>query len=245
MLQSFITYSVFFSLLPVVLLGFFTYKHLHGKFKGLFWFMCFSFFVQVYCFSVITDENRFFNNILYFFVPVEFIFYSVFFAKSLQGYIDKRVITVIAVLLVAYSVANTVFKQEMWYFNNWVHRLAGFFLASYSIAYFIKTLKEMRFKKLSDEPVIWINAAVFIYYLGNVIISLFGNILLYNDMYWLLYSFLIDAYSALIFVGFWKIYRNDYHREQIRNNLHGGRYPTGSSKKSNLLHKWALYTESA
>lgn len=214
--KNFIVISTFFSAFPPVLLGIFIYKYLQGKYKILFWFMCLALATQIFSFFNTSDVS---NTVylLHFYVPVEFIVFSILYINLLKGYVDKRIIIAIAVLLVSFSVINSFFIQPIRAYNNIVRCLCSFFLAVYSIAYFMKILNEIKIKKLSDEPSIWINAAVLIYFTGNLLTFAFGKVLFSNRLYWILSAVLVDAFYGLIFIGFWKIYRKNVRNRQKLN----------------------------
>lgn len=212
MFEKFIIGSTYFSALPVVILGILTYKHLQGKYRGLFWFACFAFLVQLFSFVFSTEDNYTFY-VLHIYVPIEFMFFSAFYANLLQGFIKKRVFIIIAVLLVTYSIVNTIFVQGFWSYNNVVRFICSFILSIYPIIYFMKVLNEMKIKKLSSEPMIWINTGILIYYMGNLFIFGFGHLML-NNIVWFFSSVLVDVFYGLMFIGLWKIYRKSVRSRQ-------------------------------
>jgi hypothetical protein len=71
------------------------------------------------------------------------------------------------IALVSYSIINTLFIQSLYEYANIVGSLGALIIFLFSVVYFTKVMVEAKITKLSQEPLIWINTAILIYYTGN------------------------------------------------------------------------------
>lgn len=111
-----------------------------------------------------------------------------------------------------YSLINVLFLQSITEYASWPGTIAKITYLLASIVFFHKTMLEAKITKLWDEPLIWINFAILIYYAGGLSFSLLMNLALdYSMDFAKLISSSFSALNAIFYllltVGFVKAIR--------------------------------------
>lgn len=195
--------------LVAVFFGFINYRELDKKTVWLFYFTCFAFIVEL-TINVLTlgfgIENTL--NLLHLYVPVEFLLIAIMYFYALKRHFNKKVLLLIIIGFEVYCIINPLFIQGLREYT-FARSISSLILILFSILYFNTIMVEARVKKLSQEPMIWINVAVLIYFSGNFFFNiLFSPILDYSREFSKITADAFIVMNALFYlliaIGFWK-----------------------------------------
>lgn len=195
--------------LVAVFFGIINYRKLNKKLLWLFYFVCFGFSVELTT-NILVEVFGLRQNLkfLHIYVPIEFLLISLIYFYALKGYFNKKIILAIIISFEFYCFLNPIFFQNL---NEYSHAraISSLLLIFFSILFFHKVVVEAKVKRLSKEPMIWVNTAVLIYFSGNLFFNaLFSLILEYSREFSKLttYYFVIltTLFYLLIAIGFWK-----------------------------------------
>jgi hypothetical protein len=144
------------------------------------------------------------------YVPIKFFLFSMAYRHFLDGFLNKKVIYGIMIIVISYSVINSLFIQSIFQqFPNFVRAICVFILAVYAMLWFLKSLREMKITSLRAEPIVWINTGAIIYFSGSFFIFILSNLFLEHSRDILSYSFRVSSFLMALFyiliaIGFWK-----------------------------------------
>ena len=148
----------------------------------MFYFVAYGTFNQILSYILVKAQfkNTMFLGYLYF--PIVFMFLGLFYKELFKGFIRERVILLLILLFSLYSLINALFIQSIAEFPSLPGAITQITFLAASIVFFYKTMLEAKITKLWDEPLIWINFAVLIYYAGGLSTSLLLNLALDQSM---------------------------------------------------------------
>lgn len=137
--------------------------------------------------------------------PILVLFYS--------NLICKRALTRFSIILISlfelYNFINLVFIQSIYDYPNITRTIATFMVIVLCIWYFYRVMVEADIISLWDEPTIWINGALLIYYSGNLFFTVLFNLILeysreYSKLTVFSFSLIVALFYVLVTIGFWK-----------------------------------------
>lgn len=209
MWKYYLFYSRYISPTPALISGLIRYKFLKGGIKWIFWFVVFGTVMQLLSRAIIPllKTNL---PLMHLYVPIKFFLLSMAYRHFLDGFLNKKVIYGITIIVISYSVINSLFIQSIYnQFPNFVRAICIFILAVYAMLWFLKSLREMKITSLRAEPIVWINTGALIYFSGSFFIFILSNIILKQFNNLLLYSFRFSSFLMILFyfliaIGFWK-----------------------------------------
>lgn len=189
--------------------GIYFLKQIRGQFLFLFVFVLVSFFTEIlkpimyYGFDI--RHNLWLSH---FYFPLEFLFLSLFYKKELDRFFNRKWFTGITLILILFSIVNPIFIQDLTEYSK-VRPFSSILLVVFSILYFYRIMTESKICNLANEPMIWINTAVLLYYAGSLFYNaLFTLILEYSRDFSKFsggyFKVLNMLFYLLITVGFWK-----------------------------------------
>lgn len=191
--------GTYIGLLPI-LVGIWHRKHGNGTQKSLF-------LLVVLATSIGISANlvsKYFNIpnlfLLHFLTVIEFGLLTWIFRDYLpKGWAKWLIITFTVVAL-----GNSIFLEKLVTFNIYARSVEAFAVMVFALLYFARTLREMKVKRLEQEPMFWISCGTLIYYAASFFIFLFlMDILPYGDLWFTYYG--IHAIFVIILYLFYTI----------------------------------------
>lgn len=136
-----------------------------------------------------------------------------FFLVTLKDFIKPVYIISLIISFEVLSLINVVFIQDLYEFPSLTGSIGALILFLFSVAFFTKVMAEAKILKLSQEPLIWINSAVLVYYTGNFIFYALLNYANNHSREFALltvkfFSIINLLFYLLITIGFLKTNRN-------------------------------------
>lgn len=195
------------SILIPFFIGIYRYKHLNRSLRLFFYFVIYGTTSEIVSrivihYGLITYEGR--TNTLpisHLYLLLEFLILGFFYSHILKGIIHKRVIITLIILFEICCLINTLFLQSIFVYPAVPLSLSKIFLVTFSILFFYKVMTEARIPKLWEEPLIYINLAVLIYYAGNLFYSLLFNLILdYSREFAILTNYYFAGLNTLFYV---------------------------------------------
>lgn len=190
--------------------GLIYYKYFSKEIKIVFFFVTFGVFTEIFTkiYKHFWMQNT--GPIGHFYFSGAFFIMGMFFLMTLKDFIKPAYILILIILFEVFSLINVLFIQDLYEFPSLTGSIGAMILFLFSVAFFIKVMTEAKILKLSEEPLIWINSAVLIYYTGNFI---FYAVLNYADNYSREFALLTAKFFSyvnllfylLITIGFWKV----------------------------------------
>jgi hypothetical protein len=120
---------------------------------------------------------------------------------------------ILATLFIALSIVTLSTKSGI----AWVNIYSGIFLCLIgiigSLNYFFRSIRELKYSRLSDDFHFWINVAILVYFGMTFFISLFEGYIRQMNQSNFIYTFIIMyigniLYNSIISFGIWKTNRN-------------------------------------
>jgi hypothetical protein len=148
-------------------IGIALYRKFPREVKTLFYFVALGVLTEIFArlFMRFVIKNA--MPIGHFYFPIAFLLAGWFYIQVLKGFVKPIFLIIIIAIFEVYSVINSVFIQNLFEFASLVGSIGSMLIFMFSVTYFIKVMSEAKIKKLSSEPLIWINTAFLIYYTVN------------------------------------------------------------------------------
>jgi len=149
------------------IVGLIYFKRFSSELRTVFYFVAFGVLTETY-----TKFHQHFimKNTMpigHFYFPVAFLIMGLFYVQVLKDFIKPKYIIILIVLFESYCIINTLFIQSLFEYPSLEGSIGAMILFLFSVAFFTKVMSEAKITKLSDDPLIWINIAILIYYTGN------------------------------------------------------------------------------
>jgi|SRR5690349_10560748 len=187
------------------------YKQLDYVLKVFSWFIFLSGSIQ---FTSLAFWYASKNNmpLLHVYVAAGFICLAWFYKTLLNGFINAKIIWLIAILFLLFTIINSLFFQTVLTFNSnalTVESILIIILALFTFRFFLNDIvKESSGRNIKSLH--WINSGLFIYYSSSMLIFYFGAIITNtfsrnnNLVTWLFHSFFSIVMYTCFFIGLWK-----------------------------------------
>lgn len=203
-------YQWFFIFLPLVI-GIFSFRKFQRGTKYIFYFVAFGSFSELLTRLLHRWLNLIDNTmpIGHIYIPVSFLLAVLFYSNRLKGFINEKIIVAITVVFIIFSAINSLLIQSFYSFPSYSGAIGALILIGFSILLFARIMAEGNIKKLANEPAVWINSGILIYYTSNFFFYILYNILLENSVEFLIQTIFIFnifyvIFYILIAIGFWK-----------------------------------------
>lgn len=191
-----------YSILPPLVVGLIFYKKLNTNLKLLNIFLWFCLAIELGSHMLIAykTSNLFLSHI---YVPVEFIFISWIYQRSLNHYFTVQWLRTICAAFVAFCIFNILFIQSIWELNNYPRALESLIMIIYSLFYFYKIFQEAKIKYLEKEYLFWLSVGVLVYFSGSLFIFIFSNFMIGEEKIYRYYIWEIHgALNILLHITF-------------------------------------------
>jgi hypothetical protein len=191
------------------IVGIIYFKRFSSELKTVFYFVAFGVMTETY-----TKFHQHFimKNTMpigHFYFPLAFLIMALFYMQVLKDFIKPKYILIPIILFETYCLINTLFIQSLFEYASLEASIGAMILFLFSVAFFTKVMVEAKILRLSEEPLIWINTAVLIYYAANFFYHSLFNVRLNASLEIALLSVKIFAglnilFYLIIIIGFLK-----------------------------------------
>jgi hypothetical protein len=190
-------------------IGIYKYKELRNL-KFLFFFICGGVVTETGLKILKSIGYR--NNLVltHFYAIASFVLLAIFFQKVFSGYIKRIWFKSLIFFFLILCFVQLLFFQSINDFPSLQFSVLALVMVAFSILYFHKVMVEAKIVHLSKEPLIWINAAILVYYTGSLFYYILFNLFLDQliDFFFTTMRYYFPALNALFYVliavGFWK-----------------------------------------
>lgn len=205
---------IIISMIPILLSGcyaLFLYKRLDRNMKPFAWFL----FVALTLHSI--SQTLWFmvvNNLwlVHIYTPLSFVMLAWFYKRLLNGFINGRIIDVVSVGFVAFSLVNTLFFQPFMTYNSNAVMMESTLLIILSLSTYLFFLNDIVKGTHKDKlsSLHWINSGIFIYNSSSLLLFYFADFLNRNlpvtfiRYTWAAHSFFSIVMYICFFIGLWK-----------------------------------------
>lgn len=135
-----------------------------------------------------------------------------FYREIFRGFLDRRVLPIVALAFVAFALVNVVFFQPLFTFSSYTLTAESVLIVILSLSTFTIALDDYGHDSTvpARDSLRWINSGFFIYYSSNLLIFYFGDVftrsfsVYLNQNTWILHSvFSMVMYTCFI-IALWK-----------------------------------------
>lgn len=204
---------IYFNWTPILVpffIGLFKFRHFDKNLKLVFLFVCFGTFTEVVSRLLMLlagVSNTMPINNLYGIGSFVLLFLLYFYV--LGDFVNKRIFTLLSIIFTFYWIVDTLFIQSDFIFSSFPRAIGQIFVIILAILYYYKVMVEAKIVKLADEPFIWINTAILIYYTGTLFFYILFNLILeysreFSKITVYYFSILNALFYILIAIGFLK-----------------------------------------
>ena len=203
-------YLNWLSILVPFFFGLFTLKYFDKDLRLIFIFVCFGTFTEIttrLLIGIFDTKNT--MPILHIYGIISFTLLFLFYSYVLRGFVNQKIFKVLGTLFVIYWLINSIFIQSIFEYPSLPSSLGDILIIILTITYFYKVMLEAKIEKLANEPLIWINTAMLIYYTGSLFVYVLYNVILevsreFSKITVKYYSALMALFYILIAIGFLK-----------------------------------------
>jgi hypothetical protein len=185
----------------------FIYRQLAPELKIFSFFLFFSAVVQLSALALALNRI---NNLplLHIYVAAGFLLLAIFYKKILNGFIQGRLIWIITIAFLVYTILNSIFIEPVRTFNSSALTVESILIVILSLFTFIVLLNDIARERRSSliRSINWINSGLFIYYSSSLLIFYLTNnfSFSFNRYIWILHSFFSMVMYACFYIGLWK-----------------------------------------
>jgi hypothetical protein len=176
-LDIFLEISYFAILLPlVVTIGY--WHQLVGPYRYLAVYVLIAFVLEaiLYCTSTFLHVNNLW--VVHIYVPVQFLFLSTVYYQVLSDKNVRVFILVMSGLVLAVSVLESLVVGSLMLFNTYTLASTCAMLILYSLLYLEKVFRELKVKRLEQDPMFLLSAGSLLYFSGTILGDVFMNTLI-------------------------------------------------------------------
>jgi hypothetical protein len=151
------------------------------------------------------------NNlpILHVYTVVEYLLLLRFYSLLLKGFFPGAVFIVLAVAFPLFSVADSLFIENIRSFNTYSRSVEALIFIFLSVCWFVKTVSDTATHSKASRPLNYITGGLLIYFAGSVVLFSFRDLIsqlthsfLMNV--WSLHTLLLFILYSMITTGLWK-----------------------------------------
>lgn len=206
-----------FSFIPTLLVALYAmviYKKLPQQLKIFTWFIFLSGGIELIS-RLLWFNSK--NNmpLLHLYVAAGFLCLSHFYKHLLKDFINPKIIQVIQVVFLTFTIVNSAFIQSIYTFNSYALTAEAVILVIFSLFTYVLMMNDVVKKNHADirKSIDWVNSGVFIYYSSSLLIFHFGNLItLFSPSSLVNYTWVLHALFSIVmyccfFVGLWNQFR--------------------------------------
>ncbi len=190
-----------FVLIPF-LIGIKNYR-LYGKdLRVLTIFMGVSVLTEILAYSFFYQGK---NNypFLHVFTIIEFAALTYIYSLHLRTILSYKVILVLVLSFILYSVLNSIFIQSIYQFNTYARGVEFILLILFALLYFY-TIYINEVSSITKVPMFWINLGVLVYYTSSFFVVLVMNQLFPQMKFlWGVHNILLVTHYTLFSIALW------------------------------------------
>jgi hypothetical protein len=143
-------------------------------------------------------------------VAVATLFLGLFYREVFRDFVRTKIIHTAIFLFELYAIVNVLFLQSIFEYPSLLNAIYNMLFLLASIVFFYKTMIEAKIKNLCNEPLVWFNSAILIYYAGSLFYSVLFNLILeysieFSRLIVLYFAVLNALFYLFIAIGFIKI----------------------------------------
>ena len=158
--------------------GTFFLKKIKKRFLFLYLFLIIAFITEISIPILFYGYNVRHNlELSHYYFPLEFLFLALLYLKELNGFVNGKWLKVLIGGFMLYCLINPIFLQDYHQYSQ-VRSFSSIILVVFSILYYYRVLTEAKIGKLANEPMVWINTAVLLYFAGSLFYSVLFTIIL-------------------------------------------------------------------
>jgi hypothetical protein len=187
------------------------YRQLKNELRIFSWFIFLSCAVELISMPFWWFHK---NNLpmLHVYVAVGFFCLARFYKTALRDFINPKIIHVILIVFLSFTLLNSIFIQKIFTFNSYALTVESVLIIIFSFSTLLISQNEIvrNNATILSKSINWINSGLFIYFSSNLLLFYFGNIInksfpIYLSQYtWLLHNFFSSIMYACFFIALWK-----------------------------------------
>ena len=202
-------YTVSIPLIPVIIGGY-NYAKISKSLKYLYFFVVLGALAELSNFLMSKvfgiHHNMPIGNVYFFFA---FLLLGLYFKYLYKGFIQQKYIVTLIVVYEVCFVANLVFIQSISEYPALLKGIGDLMVLSLVVVFFHKTMLEAKHERIWQEPLIYINLAILLYFSGSLFYSILFNLVIEYAASFAVFSqnyfyVLNGVFYLLIARGFWK-----------------------------------------
>lgn len=208
MIRLFLEINPYLVFLPL-LIGLLHYRYLNAELKTVLGFVFLGSLTEIFAdiYQIVWEQNTMPLGNVY--IPLSVFVFSLFYLKTLRGFVNSKIIIGLIILYELFCVVNLIFIQNMYEFPNLPGAFGALLFLAFSILLFAKIMVEAKIERLFNEPVVWINTGVLIYYSAGFFYYALFNYSLQFSREFVYNTVIANAVANILFfvfitVGFWK-----------------------------------------
>ena len=169
----------------------------------------------------------------HFYGVVTFLTVCIFYRFLLNGFIKQKWIDAVIALYTIYYFMNSLFLQSIYVYPGIANAIGSIIILSLVILHFAKVMQEAKIRNLFAEPLIWISAALLIFYSVNLFFLVLFNLLLdFSTEFTTLVVYFRVGFNVLVYtmisIGFLKHKRYSLSKPAGKVNQSPGKTPSNS-----------------
>ena len=200
-------FATWIIILPVVI-GTVRYRHLSKPCRIIYFFTIIACLTEIssYITRLLGINNM---PLLHIYTVVEFAMISWFYHTLFKKIFSASPVAIIALLFACGSVINSLFIQRILSFNSYTRGIEAILIILYALIFLYVFFFQPDARNLMNDPVLWINAGILIYFSGAATLFILSNYILplgyqFNKNVWGVHALLSIIMYLLITVGLWK-----------------------------------------
>lgn len=195
-------------------LGLLHFKRFEKSFKMLFLYVAYGTLNEIVTRVLMYSGVKNTMPLIHVYQMISFAILAFFFVSILNGKKMRTILVFTVVLFELFGITNLLFFQSIQDYPQLPRTIVTFFVIILSMIYFYKVMVEASILKLRKEPLVWINAALLIYYSSNLFFTVLFKLILeysreFSKLTTFYFSINLTLFYILIAIGFWKAGRQN------------------------------------
>jgi len=159
--------------LSAVITGSFFFQKIRSKFLYLYLYVIIGATTEIINVILIKSTGNSNNLGSHVYFPIEFLLLALFYVPLLAPLIKRRWMLGFITLFMVYSIVNMFFIQDL-HERSDIRSFTSIVLVVFPLIYFYRIMIESKLRKLTAEPMVWINSAILLF---------FASIFFYNLLF--------------------------------------------------------------
>ncbi len=198
-------YFRFLIVFTILLFGISKFYRFSKPLKIVVWILGFISTLELLSLPFINSFGISISSYHYIYTPIIILLIIFLYSSILKNKVAPNVIYLTVAIYVIMLIINTIFPKNIENHITISMVVGGVLVLILSILYFTTTLKEAKISKLEQSPVFWINAGIFLYICGYILILVLFRKITTNTQFSVvfpkLHHFLALLLYSLVFTG--------------------------------------------